>query len=196
MEDVRHSRPIQRWDAFSSSPMTNRDEANRGGVEHTAAYNVVFFITLLATALSLGAALAHAFSLPNKIDLSSNEYFITQKAYRGWSHLAYVLAVQFVSMTTLAIMARRDPYIFWPVIVALGCLIGAQALFWVFTFPANVATQNWTVVPDNWESVRRQWEYSNAGGAAFQLLAMIALVVAVLASAGNGGSGGAESQRM
>jgi hypothetical protein len=54
-------------------------------------------------------------------------------------------------------------------------------MFWIFTFPANVATDNWTVVPDNWQALRGQWEYSHAAGAGFQLLAMSSLIVASLA---------------
>jgi hypothetical protein len=62
--------------------------------------------------------------------------------------------------------------------VALACLAAAQVIFWTYTFPANVATQNWTSVPANWEDLRRQWEYSHAAGAIFQMLAMCALIVA------------------
>jgi hypothetical protein len=34
-------------------------------------------------------------------------------------------------------------------------------VFFVFTFPANQQAQNWTVLPENRESLRRQWEYSD-----------------------------------
>jgi hypothetical protein len=40
-------------------------------------------------------------------------------------------------------------------------------VFWAFTYPANVATNNWTVVPDTWASLRRQWEYSHAAAPLF-----------------------------
>lgn len=46
------------------------------------------FVALLASTLALGPALAHLFALPNKIDLSRDEYFIAQKAYRGWNQFA------------------------------------------------------------------------------------------------------------
>jgi hypothetical protein len=45
---------------------------------------VAFFVALLTSALVLGPALAHLLELPNKIDLPREEYFIVQKAYRGW----------------------------------------------------------------------------------------------------------------
>ena len=59
-------------------------------------------------------------------------------------------------------------------------LVAAQAVFWTFTFPANVATENWTVAPDDWERLRRQWEYPHALGALFQLLVVASLILAAL----------------
>jgi len=71
--------------------------------------------------------------------------------------------------------------VWWPTLAALLCLVGAQAVFWIFTFPANAATSNWTLVPEEWESLRRRWEYSHLAGAGFQVLAMSALIVSTLA---------------
>ena len=146
-------------------------------------FNLVFFVALLATALALGAALAHALELPNKIGLPRDEYFIVQKAYRGWNQLAYLLLIEAVSMVAVAVLSRREPQVLWPTIMAILCLVAAQAVFWAFTYPANVATQNWTAIPENWEALRRRWEYSHAVGAAFQVLAMSSLIIAALARA-------------
>jgi hypothetical protein len=150
---------------------------------YPAFYYMVFFVAMLATAVALGGALAHVFELPNKIDLPRDEYFIVQKIYRGWNQLAYVLLVQLVSMIALAVLSRRAAYVLWPVVVAILGLLSAQAVFWLYTYPANAATGNWTAIPDNWETLRKQWEYSHALGAAFQLLAMSALILAALAHA-------------
>jgi hypothetical protein len=144
------------------------------------ALKIAFFIALLATALAMGAALALLLELPNKFGLPEGEYLVVQKIYRGWSQLAYLLAVELIAMLAVAWLARGEPRVLWPPIVAILCLIGAQAVFWTFTFPANVATANWTTVPDDWQALRRSWEYSHAVGAALQVLAMSALIVAVL----------------
>ena len=141
---------------------------------------IVFFIALLATSLALGAAMAHVLELPNKIDLPREQYFIVQQAYRGWSQLAYLLIVELASMITLAVLSWHEPRVFWPVMIAILCLLCAQAVFWAFTHPASVATNNWMRAPGNWEELRTRWEYSHAAGAIFQILAMSALVVAVL----------------
>jgi hypothetical protein len=150
-------------------------------LRHSIGYDVIFFIALLATALALGAALAHALELPNKINLSKDEYFVMQKAYRGWNQLAYLLVIELIAMLAVAVLSRHEPQVLWPTIIAIVCLIAAQAVFWIFTYPANVVTDNWTAVPAQWEDVRARWEYSHLAGAAFQLMAMSALIVAVLA---------------
>jgi hypothetical protein len=154
-----------------------------GGHRHSTAYDIVFFIALLSTALALGGALAHLFELPNKIGLPRDEYFIVQKAYRGWDRLAYVLLIELISMLSVVIMSRRERFVFWPAVFAVLFLLAAQAVFWTYTFPANVATRNWTIIPDDWMALRMQWEYSHAVGATFQILAMSSLVIAVLARA-------------
>jgi hypothetical protein len=150
-------------------------------VRHSISYDIVFFIALLATALALGAALAHALELPNKINLPERQYFIVQQAYRGWNQLAYLLMIQLLSMLAIAGLYRHQRNVLWPTAAAIVFLLCAQALFWIYTYPANVATDNWTAIPADWESLRTRWEYSHALGAAFQVLAMSALIVAVLA---------------
>lgn len=142
--------------------------------------DVAFFVAVVGTALALGGALAHAYELPNKIDLSRDEYFIVQRAYDGWNQLAYVLAIQLAGIVAVTILHRDQPRVVWLGAIALGGWIGAQAIFWVWTFPANQRTENWTARPEDWESLRLQWEYSHLAGAALQLLAMMALVVAML----------------
>jgi hypothetical protein len=59
--------------------------------------------------------------------------------------------------------------------------VGSAAGFLDWTFPANVATDQWTMMPANWGIPRAQWEYSHLAGAACQLIAMGALIVAALA---------------
>jgi hypothetical protein len=46
---------------------------------------------------------------------------------------------------------------------------------------ANQATNNWTVLPENWLQLRSQWEYSHAASAVLNLIALIALIGSVLA---------------
>jgi hypothetical protein len=50
----------------------------------------------------------------------------------------------------------------------------------MYTYPANAATANWTILPENWQTLRARWEYSHAVGAIFQLVSFIALILASL----------------
>jgi len=154
------------------STMTNSTHA-RGG-------DIAFFVALMATALALGGALAHALELPNKIGMSREEYFVAQQLYAGWNRLAFLLAIQAAGMLALIVIYWREPAVLRPVVVALACLVAAQVVFWIWTFPANVATDQWTAQPENWAQLRAEWEYSHLAGAVFQTAAMAALVVGVL----------------
>jgi hypothetical protein len=65
-------------------------------------------------------------------------------------------------------------------IVAFLCIAATQVVFWVFTFPVNRTTGNWTQAPAQWEALRRKWEYSHATSAVLNLLAFGSAVLAAL----------------
>ena len=92
-------------------------------------------MALLASALLLGPALAHAFELPNKIGLPREEYFIVQKAYRGWNLFAWLLAVQVLALLAAAISARPERRVLVFTLLALACVAAAQGVFWTFASP-------------------------------------------------------------
>lgn len=142
--------------------------------------SAVLLIAHLATALALGAALAHAFELPNKMSLTRDDYFIVQQIYAGWNRIAFILLTQIVALAAIIALHRHDKPVRNAAALALASIIAAQAIFWIWTFPANQATANWTTKPENWESLRAQWEYSHLAGAMFQFLAMVALTTVLL----------------
>ena len=144
-------------------------------------HNIVFFIAVMASVLTLGMALAHLFALPNKMAMSRDDYFVSQAAYLGWFQIWIVLLIQLVSLVMLAVLHHREPAVLWAVLIAIACFIAAQVLFWMFTFPANKATQNWTVIPANWETLRRNWEYSHAAAAIIGIVGFASLVIAGIA---------------
>jgi ABC-type cobalamin transport system permease subunit len=138
------------------------------------------FGSLLFAALALAPALAHLLELPNKIGLSRDDYLIVQQIYRGWALLGFVIAGALLSTLVLMIMVRNRPKAFALTIVAFVCILGTQIVFWTFTFPANQQTNNWTVLPENWEALRARWEYSHAASAVLNLIAFISLICSVL----------------
>lgn len=143
--------------------------------------NAAFFVALMSTAIALSAGLAHAFELINKMALDKEAYFTVQQIYAGWNLFAIVLLIELAAILAVIVLHRRQRIPVIAASLALGGLIGAQVVFWTYTFPANAVTQNWTVQPENWQALRDQWEYSHLAGALFQLIAMAALCVAVIA---------------
>src|SRR5690606_34177626 len=144
---------------------------------YTMELNRLRFLALFFVALALGPALAHLLELPNKMGLGREEYLTVQEIYSGWSLLGFVVAGALLSTLALTIRLRGTGRAFRLTLTALLCIVAAQALFWIFTFPANQATSNWTVLPDNWEALRTRWEYSHAAGALLNLGAMASLIL-------------------
>jgi hypothetical protein len=144
------------------------------------------FFSLLFVALALAPALAHLLELPNKIGLSREEYLTVQQIYqeyltvqqiyRGWALLGVVVFGALLATLVHALAARGRMKEFRAAVTAFVCIVAAQVVFWIFTFPTNQATRNWTVLPDNWEALRTQWEYSHAAGALLMLGAAVALI--------------------
>ena len=146
------------------------------------AFHVVRFVSILCCALALAPAAAHLLELPNKINLPRGEYLIVQQIYRGWALLGIVVLSALAATLALTILVRHQRKAFLWALVAFLAVVATQIVFWVFTFPTNQATENWTVLPDNWMELRSQWEYSHAASAGLNLIAMIAVTCAVLAS--------------
>lgn len=137
------------------------------------------FAAIMLTALALVPAGAHLFELPNKIGLPQEAYFTVQGIYRGWALFGFVLVPAVLVNATLAFLAR--PQAVRVLALAAALLLAANlAIFFAWTFPANQATANWTMVPPDWESLRRQWEYSHAANAGLTFLALAALVLGAL----------------
>jgi hypothetical protein len=136
------------------------------------------FLAVIITGLSLIAPAAHAFELLNKIGLPKEEYFIVQQIYSGWWIVGLLLPLAFLDNVGNAI-TLRDNRTSMMVSIAAAALIALNLIiFMLFTQPANAATQNWTVQPENWEALRLQWEYSHAVNAAVNFLAFCCAVFA------------------
>ena len=119
---------------------------------------ILQFVALLLTALALVPGGAHLFALPNKIRLRETDYFITQSVYSGWALFGFVLIGAILAGLALAVHIRhqRAPFIF--ALINLFCLLATLAIFFVFTYPANQMTNNWTAIPDDWQRLRWQWK--------------------------------------
>jgi hypothetical protein len=84
------------------------------------------------------------------------------------------------SLLVLVISLRRERRPMIWALVAFLCIVATQVVFWTWTYPAYVATNNWTAIPENWEALRRQWEYAHAVNAVLTFIAIITLSLSVL----------------
>jgi hypothetical protein len=141
---------------------------------------VTQFLAIVLTALALVPAGAHLFELPNKIGLAEDAYFVVQSTYRGWALFGIVLFGSLAANLALAVTVRRQRAPFRLALVAFLLVAATLVIFFTWTYPANQATSNWTVVPANWQALRQQWEYAHATNAVLTFIALCAVTWSVL----------------
>jgi hypothetical protein len=142
---------------------------------------MVQFLGIVLIALALVPVGSHLMELPNKIDLAQKQYFTVQAIYLGWAIPASIVLIGGLAASlVLTIMLRGQRAPFWLALAAV-LLVGATlVIFFVWTYPANQATSNWTTVPENWRALRVQWEYSHAMNAVLTFIALCAVTLSTL----------------
>ena len=142
--------------------------------------NTVRLISVLSTAVAMSAGFAHLLALPNKITLPRVDYLVVQQIYRGWALLGIAVIGALVSTLILTVMVRANQKMFYLTLTATTCIALSLVVFFLFTYPANQQTLNWTMLPENWQELRRQWEYSHATGAGLYFIALSTLTLSLL----------------
>lgn len=141
---------------------------------------IVQFAALVLTALALVPGGAHLLELPHKIGLDREAYLTVQQIYRGWALLGSVLILALLANLALAWLSRSQAV---PLLGAgaAAVLLGATlVVFFVWTFPVNRATADWSMAPEGWEALRARWEYSHAVNAVLTFLALCAATASSL----------------
>src|SRR5262245_39462864 len=136
------------------------------------------FLAVLLTGLALIAPGAHLYEIANKMSLSESEYVVVQKIYIGWWIAGLLLPLALLVNLALAYSERN-----LLALAAAALILTNLIIFYFFTYPVNVTTRNWTLMPDNWEALRRQWEYSHAVNAAVTFAAFCLSILAALKQA-------------
>jgi hypothetical protein len=137
---------------------------------------------MVFTAVTLVPTGAHLASLPNKIDLTQTDYFIAQTLYRGWALFGIALICAVLANLALAVMQRAQTGPFLLVVISIACQLIMLVIFFAFVAPANEATNNWTVIPANWQQLRWQWEIAQAINAVIAFAGFCALTGSLLAA--------------
>src|SRR5262245_32477252 len=115
-------------------------------------------IAVISVATCLVPAGTHFFELANKMSMSQPEYMIVQKIYAGWSFFGIAVIAALLLTLIHTFMVRSDRTAFFLSLAAFLCLAATQGIFWMFTYPMNVASNNWTHVP----SAREAYAIPNA----------------------------------
>jgi hypothetical protein len=141
---------------------------------------VLQFCAIVLTALALVPAGAHFFELPNKIGLDQQAYFTVQAVYRGWALFGFVLigALLANAALTLLLAFRRRPYRL--PLLAFVLIAATLVIFFLWTYPANQATSNWSLPTPNWATLRLHWEYAHAVNAVLTFIALCLLTWSVV----------------
>jgi hypothetical protein len=135
---------------------------------------VLRLTTLALTALIFIPSGAHLFELPHKIRLDRDAYFTVQQIYAGWALFIIPIIAAILANGALAVVERRcDPGASRAALISIGLILLSLGVFFIWVFPANHVTVNWTRMPDNWETLRRHWEYGHAATALLVFTALL-----------------------
>ena len=144
------------------------------------ALRLIQFLAIMLTALALVPTGAHLAALPIKMAMTQASYFIAQQIYAGWALFGIVLFGALAANLAHTIVLRKLGRSFGYALASFLFIAANLVIFFVWTFPINQATSNWTVVSTNWNELRSQWEYSHAANAVVTFAALICVVIAVL----------------
>jgi hypothetical protein len=141
---------------------------------------ILQMLAIILTALALVPGGAHLFSLPHKIGMARDNYFVVQAIYRGWALFGILIIAALVANLLLAFLLRAQRATAALALAAALCIALTLIIFFAWTYPANVATDNWTAIPDNWRTLRREWEYSHAVNALLTFAALCTTTLSAL----------------
>lgn len=140
---------------------------------------LLLIFALIITAVALAPSGAHLFSLAAKIDMPQDRYYTVQQVYQGWWWFGVVLFLAIVANAGVAVMVRGEATAFWMAVASVALILLSLVVFFIWIYPGNVETQNWTVAPENWQALRTRWEYGHAVNAFIMLAAFMAIAGAV-----------------
>jgi len=141
---------------------------------------IIAWLAIVLTALALVPAGAHLFELSSKMKLADESYFMVQNIYRGWARFGIGLTSALVANLAWAYLSRGQGRVFTLVAIAAACMAAATGIYLMWALPANLQTEHWTVMPDDWARLRLQWEAAHAANAVITFVALCCLAWAAL----------------
>jgi Domain of unknown function (DUF1772) len=146
----------------------DRDEAMRTEPKEIGcAPAKLWRFSLISTAVTMTAAVAHLMELPAKMRYEPSLYVRLHRTlytnfgrFAGPAEIAAAISANLLAWRTW----RERPEAFRPAAVAAGCLAAAHAIFWSIVQPVNVEMIRWPLdaIPRDWTKERDRWEYGHA----------------------------------
>ena len=139
------------------------------------------FSSIMSTAVSMSAAVAHLMELPAKMSYDRDLYVrLHRTLYPNFGRFAGVAEILSVVLTAgLAWKDRQQRSDKLTLTTAAASsLVAAHGAFWTIVHPANTTMANWPLeaIPPDWERWRERWEYAHALRAVLVTGALGALV--------------------
>lgn len=149
----------------------------------------IFFVAVLATALTMGLEFSHVLEWPVKAAYPGDLYVRLQESLYVWfgtlGGALYVLAV--LAGVVLAVLHRRNRRAFAVTGAAAGAQVASLATFFAVIYPVNLALPiGQGVVPANWEAMRFRWELGHTIGFVLFTTAFVLQVAFLLHTASPG----------
>jgi hypothetical protein len=156
-----------------------------------AVLHAIQIAAILLTALAMAPALAHASEFPGKRRLDRDAYVVVQAIYYpGFTLLGIAEPVALIAIVVLLFLAPRHGPGFWMAALALLCVVGMQAVYWLVTHPTN---KYWLTSAEtrlgkagerffaagsaanqaDWMKLRDRWEYSHVARAVLSFLSFV-----------------------
>ena len=149
---------------------------------------VVWFATLVLTALTMGLEFAHVLEWPQKQDYPGTLYVRLQESLYLWfgnlGGVLYVLAV--LATVVLAVLLRRERGQRGPVAVAAGLQVVALITFLTIIYPVNLRlpVNSAGTVPADWTALRDRWELGHTIGFVLFIASFVLVVNTLLRQTG------------
>ncbi len=134
------------------------------------------------TALALVPGSTHAFDMLGKLRLTPEEYMGVERLQHGSLLFVVAGAMALAAIGLHAFLVRSNAVAYGWSLAALASVGAAQLLFWSVAYPVGVETEGWTLLPADFDSARRQWEFAFAAAGALGFAGLLGLVRAIEAS--------------
>lgn len=154
-------------------------------------------LTILAVAITMALALAHALEFPGKMRLSKEQYLAVQPIYYpGFTFGGAAEPLSIILVLILLFLAPEGTAAFWLIAAAFVALMLMHAAYWLFTHPVNnfwlqgfqlqgAGAKFFSVGASrgntgfDWIELRNRWEYSHILRAGLGLASLVLLAAAI-----------------